>query len=254
MNDFMDDNDAFARHLDQHKWDCIPDEFIVFDLETTGLTPRTDRIVEIGAIRFKKDVYLKTGEVKNFHSFIKQEKAIPKEATAIHGITDDMVIEGDSEYSALTEFFAFVKGLPVYAYNAKFDRDFIKETTKRSGYHDEQFRFEVSDIMDFVDVVIEDLPNRKLETVGKHLGYPTENMHRALEDCTLALAVMIKCLQHQMINDSTMLREQYLDLKKKTEELKVAQNVTSIKDDHSPMIFKVLGGLAVSFIFILMLM
>ena len=121
MKNFMDDDEEFKQYLDANKWDCIPDEFVVFDLETTGLTPQTDRIVEIGAILFRKDLYLKSGEVNQFQCFVKQEKPIPKEAIAIHGITDDMVVDGDSEYAALTEFFMFIGNLPLYAYNAKFD-------------------------------------------------------------------------------------------------------------------------------------
>ena len=248
MTDYIDDDKLFAQHLDEHKWDCIPDKFVVVDLETTGLTPKTDRIIEIGAILFSKDLYLTSGEVKNFQCFIKQENPIPTDSTAIHGITDEMVKDGDTEYSALSEFFVFSRGLPVYAYNAKFDRDFITETAKRCGFHDEDFKFKPEDILDTVDLVFDDLPNRKLETVANRLGYPTGKMHRALEDCALGLAVLIQCRQRLMIKQSTILREECLDLKKQTEELKGNENSTRRKGSSDKTLLWVSIGVSVALI------
>jgi|GEM_PF-2704162 len=224
---FMDNDEAFKKHLDDTKWDCIPDEFVVFDLETTGLTPQSDSIVEIGAILFRKDLYLRTGEVNQFQCFVKQEKPIPKDAIAIHGITDEMVANGDSEYAALTEFFIFIGSLPVYAYNSKFDRDFIRATAKRCGYFDENFKLDAKDIMPMVSEVFEDLPNKKLTTVAKHIGHPVQNSHRALDDCAMALHVFINCIQKAMIRESVLAREMYLDLKHKTEELQAQLDANS---------------------------
>jgi len=63
------------------------------------------------------------------------------------------------------------------------------------------------------------LPNRKLQTVAKRIGHPMENAHRALGDCAMTLHVFINCTQKLMIQQSVYAREEYLDLKRKTEEL-----------------------------------
>ena len=253
----MDDDEEFKQYLDANKWDCIPDEFVVFDLETTGLTPQTDRIVEIGAILFRKDLYLKSGEVNQFQCFVKQEKPIPKEAIAIHGITDDMVVDGDSEYAALTEFFMFIGNLPLYAYNAKFDKNFIQATAKRCGYFDEDFKFEVEDVMPLVSQVFDDLPNRKLQTVAQRIGHPIGNAHRALGDCAMALHLFINCTQKLMIQQSAYAREEYLDLKRKTEELEreIHGDVVRKKEEENETSVKMFKtGLVVTFVLLIFIL
>jgi DNA polymerase III alpha subunit (gram-positive type) len=77
--------------INNFNWDLIPDEFVIFDVETTGLDFSKDRIIEIGAIIFNKKEYLAKKEVISFQVFIKQDNPIPSEATAINNITDEMV-------------------------------------------------------------------------------------------------------------------------------------------------------------------
>lgn len=230
---FMDSDEEFKKYLESAKWDSLPNEFVVFDTETTGLTPQSDRILEIGAVIFRKDDYLKTGEVTSFQCFIKQDHPIPSEATAINGITNEMVMDGDTEYAALTKFFEFVDGRPLYAYNAKFDKDFVRATAKRCGYLDDNFKLDVEDVLPLVGQVFDNLPNRKLATVAKHIGAPNSGAHRAISDCAMTLQVLIHCQQTLMVRESVEAREMYLDLKRKTDELQatldaqVAHRVTN---------------------------
>jgi DNA polymerase-3 subunit alpha (Gram-positive type) len=234
MNEIMDNDNEFKKYLETAKWNSLPDEFVVFDTETTGLTPKSDRILEIGAILFRKDDYLKTGEVTTFQCFIKQDKPIPADATAINGITDDMVKDGDSEYAALTKFFEFVESRPLFAYNAKFDKDFLKATAKRCEYFDEDFSLEVEDVMPIVSEVFTDLPNRKLTTVAKHIGGQNTGAHRALHDCAMTLQVLIHCKQTLMVRDSVEAREMYLELGRKTTELQAQlKQSTSVQKEES---------------------
>ena len=216
---FMDNDDEFKSYLDTAKWDSLPSEFVIFDTETTGLTPQSDRILEIGAVLFRKDDYLKTGEVTSFQCFIKQDRPIPADATAINGITDEMVKDGNTEYAALTKFFDFVDGRQLYAYNAKFDSDFVRATAKRCGYLDKNFKLNVEDVLPLVGQVFDNLPNKKLATVAKHIGAPNSGAHRAINDCAMTLQVLIHCKQTLMVRDSVDAREMYLDLKRKTDEL-----------------------------------
>lgn len=178
-------------------WANIPDEFVVFDTETTGLNPKTDTILEIGAVIFKKDDYITTGEVTTFQTLIKQNKPIPPEATAINKITDEMVIDGKTDYDALDSFFDFVGARDLYAYNAKFDKDFINETSKRCGYSKGLILHEVYDICEFVRENWVIKPNYRLVTVAKNFGLEVKGNHRAVKDSVLALSCFVQV--HQRI-------------------------------------------------------
>lgn len=253
MTSFMDNDVEFKQYLETAKWTSLPDEFVVFDTETTGLTPQSDRILEIGAILFRKDDYLKTGEVSTFQCFIKQDKPIPTEATAINGITDEMVKDGDSEYAALSKFFEFVDSRPLYAYNAKFDKDFLRATAKRCEYLDSDFQLEVEDVLPLVSQTFSDLPNRKLTTVAQRIGAQSTGAHRALDDCAVTLQVLIHCKQTLMVRDSVEAREMYLELGRKTAELQSQLDTKSTeKEENGKAVLIGIGILILVFLFFAM--
>lgn len=177
--------------LKKFHWDSIPDEFVIVDVETTGLNEFNDRILEIGAAHFVKSDYLTTGEVTTFQVFIKQDKPIPLEATVINKITDEMVAGGDTEYEALSSFFDFVGKKRLFAYNAKFDKGFLDQAIKRSGYQLQRPTFAITDIYSLAKKYVHHLPNRKLETIARSSGYKLEGAHRAVNDCAMALHVLI---------------------------------------------------------------
>lgn len=176
-------------------WDEIPEEMLVFDVETTGLEPKSHRVLEIGAALFNKADYLKTGEITTFQCFVKQSEPISVEITKINGITDEMVIDGDSEYEALEKFFEFVGARDMYAYNGKFDKDFINAMARRSSYSREPVIEEVIDIYKFIKESWEIKPNYKLTTVAKFLKIDASGAHRAVKDSVLALHAYIQIQQ-----------------------------------------------------------
>jgi DNA polymerase III epsilon subunit family exonuclease len=174
-----------------------PDELVVFDLETTGINPRTDRVLEIGAVIYKKSDYRATGQVTTFQCFIRQTKPIPADATKINKITDDMVRDGLSEFEALENFFEFVGERQLCAYNSEFDVAFINHMGKRSGYASHSI-VDPSDVIDIYTFIRQKWiikPNYKLSNVAKKLGINTGASHRAVADSTTALAAYIKVIQ-----------------------------------------------------------
>lgn len=181
--------------IEKVKWINIQDSFVVFDVETTGLDSRTDRILEIGAVLFEKDEYLATGEIKTFQCFIKQKNPIPPEVTKINKITDEMVADGEDEFRALELFFDFVGAKDLYAYNAKFDKSFINAMARRSGYSREPVVDHVFDIYKYIrdEYIIK--PNYKLTNVAKYLNIDTSDSHRAVGDSVLALKSYIHVAQ-----------------------------------------------------------
>ena len=106
------------------------DEFVVFDIETTGLSAMTCKITEIGA------VLVRNGEVlKVFSTFVNPDGHIPEEITELTGITDDMVSDAPSQGDAVKDFIEFVGKRTVVAHNANFDMGFIRRAAENAGIH-----------------------------------------------------------------------------------------------------------------------
>ena len=103
-------------------------EFVAFDIETTGLNAQTDRMTEIGAIRFSGDRILET-----FNTFVDPERHIPPDITTLTGIRDADVQGAPKEKDALGAFMAFVGDRPIIAHNAHFDVGFMTAAAKRCG-------------------------------------------------------------------------------------------------------------------------
>jgi DNA polymerase III epsilon subunit family exonuclease len=106
---------------DARKWHELG-PFTVFDVETTGMSPVKNRIVEIAAVRVGTD-----GTRTKHHSLVNPRVRIPSGVSAIHGITDEMVA-GAPDFSVVGRaFLEFARGSSLVAHNAKFDLGFLQE-------------------------------------------------------------------------------------------------------------------------------
>ena len=102
--------------------------FTVFDLETTGMSPVYDRIVEIAAMRVDL-----TGEYSEFHTLINPGRLIPHSASRVHHITDDMVADSPRFQNIGHDFLEFARNSTLVAHNARFDLSFLQESLARTG-------------------------------------------------------------------------------------------------------------------------
>ena len=102
--------------------------FTVFDLETTGMSPVNDRIVEIAAMRVEV-----TGEYSQFHTLLNPSRAIPPGATRVHHITNEMVAEAPRFQHIAHDFLEFARNSTLVAHNARFDLSFLQESLARCG-------------------------------------------------------------------------------------------------------------------------
>lgn len=164
--------------------------FIVFDLETTGLSPLTEKITEIGAIKIKNGQILE----QEFSQLVNPEKTISEQITKITGITNNMVADQPLETIALERFFDFcgTENLVFVAHNAPFDIGFLKAACKRIG---KEFNFTYIDTIPLCRNLFLDLKNYKLNTVADHLKLPPFNHHRACDDARVLSKIMMKILE-----------------------------------------------------------
>ena len=102
--------------------------FTVFDVETTGMSPVNDRIVQIAAVRIDRD-----GEISRWASFINPGRSIPPGVVAVHHITDEIVSAAPVFARAGREFLDFANGSTLVAHNARFDLGFLQESLNRTG-------------------------------------------------------------------------------------------------------------------------
>lgn len=150
-------------------------DFIAFDLETTGTVPGVDRIVEIGAVKFQD------GEpVAIFSTLVDPQMPIPPGASAVNGITNDMVA-GKPVISTLLESFAeFCSRTPMVAHNANFDAQFLIADFKRFEFPTP--RGVILDTLAMARKILPGLPNYRLSTLVQHLKIPSGQFHRAEDD------------------------------------------------------------------------
>ncbi len=154
---------------------ALSGEFIVFDIETTGLSNATERITEIGAVR------MRGGEVVDtFDIFVNPEKPIPPKIVELTGITDAMVADAPKEAEGLRQFYDFCGDCRLLvAHNAPFDTGFIRAAARRSGM---LYAFTAIDTVPLCRALYPGQKNYKLDTVAEFLKLPPFNHHRACDD------------------------------------------------------------------------
>ncbi len=161
------------------------DEYICFDIETTGLHKKTCKIIEIAA------AVLRCGEVcEKFQTYVNPECAIPEKITELTGITNVMVAEAPHIEEAIKSFIDFVAGRPLAAHNAEFDIGFISAACQELGI---EYEFNYIDSLELSRRMLPDAKNHKLDTVAKVLQLPKFEHHRALDDA-ITVAFILRSL------------------------------------------------------------
>ncbi len=163
----------------------LNDEYVVFDIETTGFSARYDGITEIGAIKVKDGAI-----VGRYSQLVNPEKKIPAKVVELTGITDDMVANKPKIKAVIGDFLAFCGDCPVVAHNATFDVSFIREKAKLVGV---DYAPTVLDTLKMSRMLLKDLKRFGLNRVAKYLGVALDNHHRAVDDA-LATAKIFNIL------------------------------------------------------------
>ncbi len=163
--------------------------FIIFDIETTGLSPLTCGITQIGAMRYK------AGEITDrFDTFVNPGMPIPARITELTGITDEMVLNAPSEDAAVKAFLDFAAGDMLVAHNASFDVSFIRRVAS-----DNRIVFDNAylDTVALSRYLNPDVSNHKLDTLAKYFKLGEFDHHRADAD-TEMLAGIFGCMANKL--------------------------------------------------------
>ncbi len=152
----------------------MDDEFVVFDIETTGLDKNTEAITEIGAVKIKEGKVVDT-----FSTFSDPLRHIPEKITELTGITDEMVKGAPTEKEAIKNFLDFCGEAPVIAHNAKFDTGFIKVAAERNNL---EFNNTIICTLILSQALLPELKKHKLNLIADYLNIENPNHHRAVND------------------------------------------------------------------------
>ncbi len=170
---FVNDvDDRIVVHGDQDA--SLTDEFVAFDLETTGLSAQNDVITEIGAVIYKN------GEIfDRFQSFVNPHRPLSQRVVDLTGITDAMLKDAPDIEEVLPQFLEFCGSRPLAAHNADFDVGFIMAACQKLGIaYDPTY----VDTLIMAQNLLPDLKNHKLNIVADALSLPEFNHHRAVDD------------------------------------------------------------------------
>ncbi|MFR1527787.1 PolC-type DNA polymerase III [Anaerotignum sp.] len=165
----------------------LDDTYVVFDIETTGLSKEKEMITEIGAVKVADGKI-----IDRFSIFVNPQRPISAEITKLTGITDDMVKDAPTIENVLPEFLKFCEDTVLVAHNASFDTGFIRIAAERAGLG--ELHHTIVDTLELARALLPELNKHKLDIVCEHLGVTLNGHHRAVNDAEATAEVFIKFL------------------------------------------------------------
>ncbi|AZK47756.1 PolC-type DNA polymerase III [Paenibacillus lentus] len=179
-------NDDVAVVLNPRSDDLKGATYIVFDIETTGLSVTQNKIIEIAAVKM-----VEGKEVDRYATFVNPHVRIPYNIQQLTNINDDMVKDAPDVEPVLKEFVEFVGDAILVAHNARFDIDFVNAKLKELGLS--QLNNPVLDTLELARMLFPTMKNHRLNTLAAKYKVSLENHHRAIDD-TLALGEILNGL------------------------------------------------------------
>ena len=161
--------------------------FVCLDFETTGLSGRTDRVTEIGAVK------VRDGEiVQRFSTLVNPGRPIPPRVVCLTGISNDMVEDYPKIHEILPVFLGFLGDLPLVAHNAKFDCAFLQRDLEYMGRAIDN---PVADTLQQARRRCPGLPSYKLSYLTDYFSIPLNDAHRAWCDAEATAKLYLRLQQ-----------------------------------------------------------
>lgn len=158
-------------------------EYVIVDVETTGLDYNQDKIIEVGLLKIGRD-----GIKEQFQCFVQTDKVIPENVANLTGITNEMIQQqGITEEDAVDKIIEFIGTDLIVGYNVQFDIRFLQKLGERVGKNITIRK--TKDVLQIARRELDDLKDYKLETVASHFSLDIGDVHRALEDRMLVYGI-----------------------------------------------------------------
>ncbi|MCD6450681.1 MAG: PolC-type DNA polymerase III, partial [Thermotogaceae bacterium] len=202
-------------------------EFVVVDLETTGLDVERSEIIEIGAVKIKNG-----REVDRFQSLIKPKKGMSKISEKITGISEEMLKDKPTIEKILPDFLKFLGDAVVVAHNANFDYRFLRTWVKKVLGKD--LKNPYIDTLSLSRALLT-MPSYSLDKVANKLKLGSFTHHRAMDDAEITAKIFIKFLP--------MLKRLGIKMLKDFNKLKEKMDVKAVKPKHATILVKNKEGL-----------
>lgn len=171
------------------------DEYICFDCETTGLNPKIDDIISIGAVKIKGNTILSS---QKFERFIKPKTKLEGNSIKIHQIRECDLVDAKDIDEVIYEFLDFIGNCPLVGYYLEFDVAMINKYTKpKIGIKLPNKQIEVSAL--YFDKVIGKIPQGNIDlrfnTIMKKLELPMMGKHDAINDAIMTSMIFLKLIK-----------------------------------------------------------
>ena len=173
------------------KGSTFPHQFVIIDLETTGLKAKDHEIIEVGAMKVCDGE-----ETASFQALVCPAHPLPQTIADLTGLSDEVLREqGRLLKDVLPEFLAFVGDLPLVSHHIAFDLDFLTQACHKTSLPLPNNRR--IDTLTFAQRLMPDAKNYRLKTLMDHFSLPYPNPHRSLNDCRATLLLVNKLIEIQ---------------------------------------------------------
>lgn len=199
-------------------------EYVVLDLEMTGLSAKTDQIIEIGAVKIKDNQVIDTMEC-----LVNPNCKIPSRVVELTGITDEMVMSGVDKDEAISALLDFIDGQILVGQNINFDYSFLKQWAVN---HKRPLEAKACDTLKLARVLLPPEQPKKLESLCQYFGIERAREHRALDDAleTWQIFEKLKVLGLKLDNTETYFEPKLLTYRAKKQSPATPRQVQRLKE------------------------
>lgn len=183
-------NDSVPIVMNSRDIDLKQATYVIFDVETTGLSVINNRIIELAGVKMQDGK-----EIDRFATFINPHEKIPYNIQQLTNITDDMVVGAPDIEEELPKFVEFIGDSVLVAHNARFDMGFLQANLKRMGLPD--VTNSVLDTLELARFLFPSMKNHRLNTLSDKFKVGLDNHHRAIDD-SIALGFVL----YHLINEA----------------------------------------------------
>lgn len=156
----------------------VVDNYIVFDLETTGLSPIKNEIVQLSAVKV-----VAGKQVDTFNRYVKPSQRIPLIVTSINGIDNDMVESEQKIEEVLPEFLKFICDFILIAHNAKFDMSFLAAAMNKTS--NKSLTNNYIDTLKWSRKILPNIGSHSLDSLINYYALEDADRHNGLGDCLI---------------------------------------------------------------------